>query len=62
MAATRGTVSVASTITCASAKPRVTSPTTPSEGPAALSGHSSKTRGAPVASASSIVAAAGSTS
>jgi hypothetical protein len=62
IAPTRGTSSRASTTTCASAKPRTMSPTAPSDGPAALSGHSSKTRGAPGASAASTVTAAGNTS
>ena len=62
IAATRGTLSFASTIACASAKPRVTSPTDPVDGPATLSGHSSKTRAAPGASAASTVAADFSTS
>ncbi|PYN83576.1 MAG: hypothetical protein DMD96_01700 [Candidatus Rokuibacteriota bacterium] len=59
IAATRGTWSRASTTAYASAKPRATSPTAPSAGPATLSGHSSKTRGAFLASAASTVAAAG---
>src|SRR4030095_1576033 len=62
VAARGGTLSRASTIACACAKPRVTSPTEPVDGPATLSGHSSKTRAAPGASAASTVAAAGSIS
>jgi len=61
IAVTRGTLSRASTTTCAWANPRVTSPTAPADGPATLSGHSSKTRAAPFASAASTVATAGST-
>src|SRR4030095_11606768 len=55
-------LSRASTIACACAKPRARSPTEPGEGPATLSGHSSKTRVAPGASAASTVAAAGNVS
>ncbi len=57
--ATRGKSRAASTTTSASANPRATSPTALLATPATLSGQSSKTRGAPGASARSTLAAAG---
>src|SRR5207247_9833096 len=57
--ATRGKSRAASTTTSASANPRATSPTALLATPATLSGQSSKTRGAPGASARSTLEAAG---